>query len=263
MSSDPAVRVSGESARRALAFQRETVMQIAEDVIAIPQGWVIRDESMPLVWAINQLRLRQPVTFEQAVELGDRHLGDRPYRHLMIEIEAIGARLEDRFHAGGWRVDCQVTMELAGRADRVVDTSAVFEAPAEEVIERLKRWVSESEDHTPTLDELRQLERYWELEWQVRNARRLGIRGRDGSLAAITMLYSDGATAQVEDVYTVPEERGRGHARALITHAVRLAADGGHEPTFIVADDRGWPKQLYARLGFEPAGRTWAFHRDP
>ncbi len=244
----------------ALAFERGTVIRIADDVTAIPQGWAIRSGSMPLVWAANQVRLRQPVTFEEAVELADRHLGDLPYRHLVFEIEAIGVQLEDRFRAGGWRVDCQVTMALAGEPDRVVDTAQVIEPPGEQVIELLKRWVSEH--HPQSAEEKHQLERYWHLEWRVRNARRLGIRGRDGSLAAITLLYSDRATAQVEDVYTVPEERGRGHARALITRALRFAADGGHELTFIVADDRGWPKQLYARLGFEPVGRTWAFHRD-
>jgi hypothetical protein len=31
---------------------------------------------------------------------------------------------------------------------------------------------------------------------------------------------------------------------------------------FIVADDDGWPKQLYARLGFDPIGRMGMFHRD-
>jgi hypothetical protein len=35
------------------------------------------------------------------------------------------------------------------------------------------------------------------------------------------------------------------------------------ELLFIVADDNDWPKDLYARLGFEPVGRTRAFHRLP
>ena len=30
-----------------------------------------------------------------------------------------------------------------------------------------------------------------------------------------------------------------------------------------MADDNDWPKQLYARLGFEPVGRAWVFHRGP
>jgi ribosomal protein S18 acetylase RimI-like enzyme len=100
------------------------------------------------------------------------------------------------------------------------------------------------------------------LTWRGRNARRLGIRGPDGGLAAISMLFSDGRTAQVEDVYAIPEVRGRGYGRALVTRAIELANQGGHELTFIVADDNGWPKQLYRKLGFEPAGRSWVFHRN-
>ena len=72
----------------------------------------------------------------------------------------------------------------------------------------------------------------------------------------------DGATAQVEDVYTVPSWRNRGCARRLITRAIVLAQDAGHELVFIEADDNGWPKQLYSRLGFDPIGRIGVFHRD-
>jgi GNAT superfamily N-acetyltransferase len=235
---------------------------LADQVTEIPEGWVIRSRSLSQVWMLNQVRIASPVDFELALALAERHLGDLQYRQLTIEDPAGGAALEDRFRAGGWRVDCQVTMALTRGPDRVVDTATVVEPAGEEVSELLKRWRSETDVQAPSAEEQRQLERYWRLEWQVRKARRLGIRGRDGTLAAITLLYSDEATAQVEDVYTVPEERGRGFARALISRALELAAEHDPELTFIVADDRGWPKQLYARLGFEPVGRTWGFHRD-
>jgi predicted GNAT family acetyltransferase len=65
--------------------------------------------------------------------------------------------------------------------------------------------------------------------------------------------------AQVEDVYVIPEARGRGYARALVTRAAALACED-HDLSFIVADDNDWPKQLYAKLGFEPVGRTWLLH---
>jgi predicted GNAT family acetyltransferase len=87
------------------------------------------------------------------------------------------------------------------------------------------------------------------------------VTGEHGSLAAITVLYSDGSVAQVEDVYTVPEERNRGHARALVTKAVEVARAVGYELVFIVADADDWPRHLYRRIGFEPVGRTWALHR--
>jgi GNAT superfamily N-acetyltransferase len=63
-------------------------------------------------------------------------------------------------------------------------------------------------------------------------------------------------------VFTLPDWRNRGCARRLITRAIALARQAGHERVFIVADDEGWPKHLYSRLGFDPIGRMGMFHRD-
>jgi len=245
---------------RALAFQRETIELIADEVTPIPGGSVIRTPSLPEVWALNQVRIERPTGFAEAVALADRHLHELPYRRLTVP-EPMGGELEAEFRAAGWRVDCELTMAFAEEPDREVDTSAVLTPSGEAVLELLRRWAREGWDGRPEPEAERQLGRYWELEWRTRNARLLGISTREGSLAATTVLYSDGRAAQVESVYTVPEERGRGFARALVTRALELAAEGGHELTFIVADDHGWPKQLYARLGFEPVGRSWTFHR--
>ena len=246
---------------RALAFQRETVQLVAERVSEVPEGWLIRTPSLPLVWSLNQLRVIGPIEADDAVALAETHLGELPYRQLMIEHEASGRRLERALGRQGWRVDREVTMRLARGPDREVDLSAVVDPSPQAVLELMTRWMREGSAHRPSAQEERELARSWQLEWRARNVRLFGIVGRSGELAAITLLYSDGVIAQVEDVYTVPEERGHGFARALVTQAIKLAAEGGHELTFIVADDRGWPKELYGRLGFEPVGRIWSFHR--
>jgi GNAT superfamily N-acetyltransferase len=245
---------------RALAYQRETLSLVAEQVTAIPEGWVLRTPSLPRVWSLNQVWARAPAGFEEAVALGERHLADLPHRQLVIEDDARGSAAAAEFRAAGWRAECEVTMTLARPPDRPA-ARAVIEAPVEEVVELMVRWLRE-EGEAGDRESLRQLRRHWEREWKVRHARLLGVRADDGSLAAITMLYGDGAIAQVEDVYTVPEQRGRGLARALVTRALQLALEARPELTFIVADEFGWPKQLYARLGFAPVGRHWTFHRD-
>jgi hypothetical protein len=48
----------------------------------------------------------------------------------------------------------------------------------------------------------------------------------------------------------------------MVSAAAVAARRAGHRLTFIVADDNDWPKQLYAKLGFGPVGRTWLLHRD-
>src|SRR6476659_3591903 len=124
----------------------------------------------------------------------------------------------------------------------------------------MRQWVSD--DPKMTAAALDQVSDATAREARARAATNLGIRDEAGDVVAMTKLYSDGVTAQVEDVYTVPEWRNHGCARRLITRAIAVALQAGHELVFIVADDDGWPKHLYSRLGFEPIGRMAMFHRD-
>jgi hypothetical protein len=42
-------------------------------------------------------------------------------------------------------------------------------------------------------------------------------------------------------------------------NAVREAREAGAGLVFLIADDADWPKELYAKLGFDPVGRFWQF----
>lgn len=257
MSKDP-----GAALERARAFERESVALVADEVVAIPEGWVARARSLPDVWVLNYVGVRRALTFPEALELVERHLAELPYRQLEVEHQESGARLEGELRAAGWRVERNVTMVL-GEPNLESDTNAVVEVAEEEALELMERWLDETDgDHHPTPDELGQLVEATRLTWRARRTRRLGVRGANGGLAGITMLFSDGRTAQVEDVYVVEAERGRGLGRALVARAAELARELGHELTFIAADDRDWPKELYAQVGFQPVGFTWVCHWD-
>lgn len=246
---------------RVLEFQRRTVELVAEEMWKIEHGWVARTPSLPLVWALNQVHVETPIAYEQAVELCAQHLSDADFEQLYIDREPAALRLEDTFRAEGWEVDVEVHLELVGEADRPAATAAVIEPHEAEALALMERWLREDQTLHLTADGLRQLVESNRLMWRARRARRLGIRDANGSLAGITVLFSDGTVGQVEDVYVIPEERGRGYGRALVSAAVELARAAGHEVTFIVADDNDWPKNLYRRVGFEPIGRTWLLHR--
>ena len=56
---------------------------------------------------------REPVSFSEALELAEAHLGDLPYRQLMIDHEATGRRLERSFAEQRWEVDREVVMAAA------------------------------------------------------------------------------------------------------------------------------------------------------
>lgn len=227
----------------------------------IPEGWVARTPSLPWAWDLNHVGVTRGIDYEEAMELLERYQSHLPYRHLVIEHEPSGERLEDQLVGKGWKLDRTVGMALHREPDRELDTGAVIEADEAAALELMRQWTGEEAEFQTSTEAHRQVLETIRRIWEVRNARRFGVLGRDGSLAGITLLFSDGVVAQVEDVYMVPDERGRGFGRILVTHATALAAAEGHEFVFILADDQGWPKHLYASVGFEPVERTWEFHR--
>ena len=80
-----------------------------------------------------------------------------------------------------------------------------------------------------------------------------------GTPAAHASLLCGDGVAQLEDVATLSAARGGGLARAVCSMA--LDAAEGAELTFLVADAEDWPRELYAKLGFDPVGTSWAITR--
>jgi hypothetical protein len=65
-------------------------------------------------------------------------------------------------------------------------------------------------------------------------------------------------TGQIEDVLTLEPFRNRGLARATVS--VRSAASREAARPHVPDRDRDdWPKELYAKLGFDEIGRIWEF----
>ncbi len=76
----------------------------------------------------------------------------------------------------------------------------------------------------------------------------------DYEVVSYADLYQDGPDAQIEDVGTLPEHRGRGYATAVTLAAIAAAREKGAEFVFLVADYEDWPKELYGKLGFDELG---------
>jgi GNAT superfamily N-acetyltransferase len=247
---------------QALSFINRTTELAADHVQAIDQGIVVRSPSLPEVWSGNQLVLTEPLSLPEIRALADEHLSALPYRQVQILDQGAGAQLEQPFRAAGWRLERDVVMALRRGPDRIVDTGIVVEVDEDQTLELMRRWYLEGPPEIAA-DGMRQVIEYARREGRLRGDRRFGVMADAGGLAAMTKLRSDGQITQLEDVYTVPEARGRGYARALLTHAIACAREQPHELIFIVADDNGWPKHLYNRLGFEAVGHTWVVHLDP
>ena len=264
MTSRPSARSSFETPAgvdtlaRVLAFLHANLAKTADELRPIEAGCVVSSPSLPAVWSVNQVRVALPLGFESLVELADQQLEGLRYLQIVLENQDAGAALEDAFRAASWKTERELLMILSAAPDREVDTTIVTDAGEDEVAEVMERWYAEDE-----LDPgaLRQLVEFSRRETRACGDRLLGVRSSDGQLVAMSKLRSDGRTAQVEDVYTAPQARGRGFGRAMVTRAVELAREAGHDLIFINADDNDWPKELYARIGFRPLGRLWQFHR--
>jgi GNAT superfamily N-acetyltransferase len=239
---------------------RDTVWSLADEVKDVGPGWVSRAPSLPDVWAVNQLHITRAASPAEVMALAEQHQGDLSFRHLRVEPEATARELETALHGAGWKIDREVFMALMGRPNREVPTDAVVPLSDEQMATLMRRWLREDFPDVET-ERLDQVDDYTRREGKLWAERGFGILDDAGAPAAITKLRSRRGIGWVEDVYTVPEQRNRGFARALVTHATTLARSGGHELTFIIADDNDWPKHLYESIGFRRVGTAWTFHR--
>jgi GNAT superfamily N-acetyltransferase len=277
---------------RVVAFQLRGLELIADSVQPIDGGWAVLTPSLPKVWSLNHIRLAAgtggglaagtggglaagaggglaagasggrdaPTNYKAALERAEEYLAALPFRHLVADSDALGQALAPALRREGFGVECEVIMAATGLSQKQGRSLPVMEPDAEAMAAVERRWFAE--DGRVTADAVEHMLEAGKREQRVWHERHFGIAGDEGNLAAITKLRSDGRTAQVEDVYTAPEARGRGFASTLVLHALSLARQEGHDFVFIGADDCDWPKHLYARLGFEPIGRRWAFHKD-
>jgi GNAT superfamily N-acetyltransferase len=178
----------------------------------------------------------------------------------VVEGEDTGARLVAGLSPRGWLVERDVYMVLRRPRDRAAAPGLAVEVDAGR--HQLAEAAGIREEPYGRDEEIvRQLVGMRAALAGAVPAARFFVGRADGVDAAVTTLYSDGATAQVEDVATLRDYRRRGLARATVSAAIDAAVEMGHELVFIVADEDDWPKELYARLGFDPIGRTWAFTR--
>ncbi len=246
---------------RIVRFLASSSERIAEEVTPLDEGVAVRSPSRPRVYSLNFVRIMRPTGYDTILALSERFQRDLTHRLAIVEPEHMFDDLDAAFRQDGWEVDRDLLMALGRDNDRQVNTDAVRELTGEQWLTLIRRWHLGDQPHTAP-EILSELDAY-----NLELGRALGDRYfgifQDGAPAATAMLRSDGAVAQVEDVYTVPEARSRGYARALVSHAVELARAEDHELIFIVADADGWPRHLYAQVGFEPVGETRAYLRKP
>jgi GNAT superfamily N-acetyltransferase len=240
-------------------FEREIELAGTETV-ASPLGVGVLTPELPRRHDSNYLLLERASDAREAIAEADRILGGagRTHRVILTFDEELAARLVPQFQALGWQINRHVWMVQRGEPEKRADLSIVREVDESALrCGRTRAIVAQPWGSEELAQEL--------LDAKVMLADRAQVRffgvEADGKMVAWSDLYVAQGVGQVEDVATEPEHRGKGYATAVVLRAVEEARRAGADLVFLVADDEDWPKELYARLGFDPIGRLHKFIR--
>src|SRR5262245_42643629 len=241
---------------RAASFEEEIRDRCVERVVDTRFGPALFNDTHSTVWNLNVLRVELPgdASAEEIADEADRVQAGLTHRRVILPVGA--QELEHGFRQLGWEADHFLFMVYRGNGEEV-DTSRVEDIePAtlhglREAI--IREWQPDEDDET-----VAQVIAADHLMWQAADGRIFGIV-EEGEVVSSAQLYSDGRTAQVEEVATLPSHRGRGYAKQVVTKAVAEALAADHQFIFLVADGDAWPMAHYRRLGFEEVGSRFAF----
>lgn len=237
----------------------------AERTEAMPWGRATFNDSFPRVYDLNAMHVDHAVPGLSAGTLAEdaerlHSAAGHEHRRIAVADPALGPALAPGFRALGWLARRFLYMAQL----RVPDVAAAVAARELRQPEHweAKRHFMATAPEAYDEDVITQLLERDRLKDRVVDFRRFGVE-EDGIVVSVCELYSDGATAQVEDVSTRESYRGRGYARATVLTAAATARESGCDLVFLVADEDDWPKELYRKLGFDPLATLYDFLKLP
>jgi ribosomal protein S18 acetylase RimI-like enzyme len=249
------------------AFRRATTALAAEAGDRAPQRvngpegtFAVVDERWPDSHDSNKVVVTKAVDARELLDFTESSLGGAEVGHRQVLLLAGGPSVLELFGEAGYSVSTVLVMALSeGRPavepDPALDVRAVDEPTMREVV----RTTWEVGDPDMSRDTVAQL-----------------VARRDAYAAPVTSFaaYADEVAvahadlrswdgiAEIDSVVTLPDYRNRGYARALVLTAVARARAQHADLVFLLADAEDWPRELYARLGFETVGTIYELHRS-
>jgi GNAT superfamily N-acetyltransferase len=245
-------------------FDRELTERLSTRVERCRSGTAFFHDAFPRRWDSNFIWVRSTEDVGAAELAADAEevLGGAGLEHRQIyetRIERANA-LAPAFAALGYEIDRDVTMVHVREPDRWTD--GVAEEIDLPTARRFYLAANQAADDGAHAADAQMLADFCDVLVERVGARFFGVRA-GSDVAAACHLYVVEAIAQVEDVFTLPAHRDRGHARAVVLAAVRAARGAGADLVHLYADDEDWPKQMYAKLGFDEVTRTAVFRKPP
>lgn len=255
----------GAGFARALAFENAIRDRLTDTKEPFAWGTALFTTKLPAIYDANFLRVERAgddIGAEALIAEADRLMGARDLKHrkVVVDDETLGESLAPGFRDEGYDVERLLFMVHRRRPKR---TTSI---PADEIVAELHTRVKEAfnrqQPYFDSEDTIQQMNELARLMYEVTDKRAFAAYV-DHEIASVCELYSDGITAQIEDVVTLEEHRNKGLATAIVLRALHEAEAWGHETVFLVADADDWPKEMYRQLGFEDAGRTYQFLKRP
>ena len=220
-------------------------------------GTVVRATRYPGYFDLNLVRVEDEpgMGVEALIAFSDKALAGLAHRRLDFDLAGAAEPLRADFEARGWRAERLVWMRHEGSPPPASDLS-VEEVPYDAAGDLRLAWSREDfPDQNPTA--------YLAAARDValrRGARLLAVREQQVPVGFAQVLR-DGAAAEITHVYVHPDYRGSGRGTALTRAAIQDAGDV--RDLWIVADDEGKAKNIYAQLGFRAAWKKMEFLRLP
>jgi ribosomal protein S18 acetylase RimI-like enzyme len=225
------------------------------------RGTILITPRFPRLWDANHVMVDDAAGLSAAALAAEAEPIQReagfPHRQLRVDREEEGAALAPEFAALGWMVQRHCFMVHARPPDRPAAASA-REVAREEMMPAQEEYLASEPMLAGQAEVQREIVAHAPLIEAAVGVRYFGAPA-EGRVQAYAKLYAAGGVGQVEDVATLPAARGRGLARAAVLAAVEASQAAGHDLTFLVADDDDWPKELYAKLGFDRVGLIHKF----
>jgi RimJ/RimL family protein N-acetyltransferase len=228
----------GVNAReRIRKFGRDLDDSLAERVVATPVGDAHFVDALPNVYSLNYLRADRG---DAAEIIASTDSAMESFRHRKV-FTYLDVDL-------GWTCQPHLVMQHLREPDRRVDTSHVRSISFEDVAPVRMYDYDDAAVGEQLNDMQRRVGRAIDTTW---------FGAFDGDrLAAWCHVRSADGISQIEDVNTLPQFRGRGHGRAGVQHALDESL-ASHEIVYLEALLDDWPRELYAKLGFDEIDRCY------
>jgi ribosomal protein S18 acetylase RimI-like enzyme len=244
-------------AARARACRNASHAAVCDVVEPWAHGTVVRATRHPDYFDFNVVRVEEDPAMgvEALVAVADEALAGLSHRRLDFDVADVAEPLRAGFEAMGWMTERLIWMRHEHRLPLGPEI-AVEEVPYDAVQDLRVAWYQED---FPGMDSGDYHAEAREVAMRA-GARVLAVMDGRAPVAYAQLERHDKAV-EITHVYVHPDYRGAGRGTALTRAAIEAAGDA--EDIWIVADDEGRPKELYARLGFRLAWAMTEFLRLP